>query len=151
MATPAVQAAGATHLPIEGEISFPTSDIPGDARLTPSGIVHEQGGIAVTEYTGDVAGTVTFFYKRVHYGADGSHLVSKGSFVGEVTWNGRTGAMAGMFTTECKPDAGVPFSCDGTMIGHGTGELDGVKFHMDWGPGFFPFPYKGFALDPHER
>ena len=148
MAAPAVQAAGAAKVPIGGELSL-TDDTPGIVRPTPGGILHEQGGTAVTEYTGDIAGNVTFSYKWSHFTADFSHLVSKGPFDGEVTWNGRTGSMSGMFTTECKPDATGMISCGGTMIGHGSGELEGVKFHIDWGPGFWPFAYEGFALDPH--
>jgi hypothetical protein len=145
-----VHAGGATQEPISGTISPPTGGSDGDVWTTPGGIQHEQGSTAVTEFTGDIEGTVTFFYKRVHLALDGSHLVSKGPFEGEVTWDGRTGVMAGMFTTECKAET-VPFdfSCDGTMVGHGSGDLDGVKFHMNWGPGIFPFPYEGFALDPH--
>jgi hypothetical protein len=143
-----VQAGGATQEPISGTLEY-VSETPGTERITPGGIWHEQGSTAVTEYTGDIAGTVTFFYKRVHLALDGSHLVSKGPFEGEVTWNGRTGVMAGMFTTECKADVPFEFSCDGIMIGHGSGDLDGVKFHINWGPGFWPFDYEGFALDPH--
>ena len=148
-AVPAVaQPEGATMLPIAGELDL-TGGTPGDLRITPGGIFHEQGGTAVTEFTGDVAGTVTFFYKRVHFTADFSYMVAKGPYEGEVTWNGRTGSMAGMFTTNCRPDSAGLLSCGGTMIGHGSGDLDGVKFHIDWGPGWWPFSYDGFALDPH--
>jgi hypothetical protein len=143
----AVLAGGAAQEPISGTIVF-DSDTPGTPHPTPGGIFHEKGGgTSVTHFTDSIEGEVTFLYKRVHVALDGSHLVSKGPFEGVVTWDGRTGMMAGMFTTECKAD--TPYSCGGTMIGHGSGDLDGVKFQIKWGPGFWPFDYEGFALDPH--
>jgi hypothetical protein len=138
----AAPAVSASREPISGQIVF-DGYTDGDVRVTPGGIVHEQGGTAETSFTGDISGTVIFSYKRVHAAADGSHLVSKGPFEGEVMWEGRTGVMSGMFTTECK------LSCGGTMIGHGSGGLEGLKFQIKWGPGDWPFDYEGFALDPH--
>ncbi len=148
LAIPALAEAGsAERTPISGQIELVTM-IAGDQRFTPGGIIHESGAVSVTTFTDDIAGTVTFYYKRVHISADGSHLVSKGPFAGEVTWQGRTGLMEGMFTTECKSVAGpFTFACDGTMIGHGSGDLEGVQFQIVWGSGWFPFAYEGFALD----
>ncbi len=141
----------ATHTPIAGEMILSEGLVPGEPYPTPSGMYHERGGYAVLEYTGDITGDVTFSYKRVHIAADGSQLVSKGPFEGEVTWDGRTGMMKGMFTTTCKAEVPFAFDCSGVMVGHGSGDLDGVKFHTTWGDGWFPFDYEGTALDTNTR
>jgi hypothetical protein len=76
--------------------------------------------------------------------------VTNGHFEAEITWDGRTGTMTGRFTTPCSADpAPFEFSCGGHYVGHGSGDLDGVTFHIDWGPGTWPFDHEGFALDPH--
>jgi hypothetical protein len=142
----AAQQGGAVKVPISGTIEAGPSTL-GEVRRTPGGIWHSSGDIVETEFTGDVAGIVVFT-EREHWTDDFSHALGSGPFEGEVTWNGRTGLMTGQFTAECKADsAGVP-SCHGTMVGHGSGELKGVKFQFKWG-GWYPFPYGGFALDPH--
>lgn len=145
----AAQAGGAESQPISGTISLDAFGGDPAFAVTPSGIVHQTGGTAVSEFGGDIVGTVTFFYKKIHFSADGTHLIAKGPFEGEVTWSDRTGMMTGMFTTECKSDPGGLLSCEGVVVGHGSGDLEGVKFHIVWGPGWWPFTYGGFALDPH--
>lgn len=146
----AAQAGGAQEQPISGTISLIEFGGVPDFSVTPSGIVHQTGGTAVSEFGGDITGTVTFFYKKIHFSADGTHLIAKGPFEGEVSWSDRTGVISGMFTTECKSEeVGGPLSCDGVLVAHGTGDLEGVKFHIVWGPGWWPFTYGGFALDPH--
>ena len=101
----------------------------------------------MSEQTGDVPGVVTFFYAWNHFFADG-HMVAMGPFEGTVTWDGRTGDIRGMFTTNCMPVDGVP-SCDGIWVARGSGELKGVKFQVRWGTGLWPFDYEGYALDSH--
>jgi len=46
-----------------------------------------------------------------------------------------------MWHTVCDP------GCGGTFEAQGSGGLQGVKFHFEWGSNFFPFDYTGFAID----
>jgi hypothetical protein len=38
---------------------------------------------------------------------------------------------------------GIGLSCDGVMNARGSGDLEGVHFKFNWGPGWFPFAYSG--------
>jgi hypothetical protein len=144
MALPA--SARAEKTPIAGDIIL-TGGTPADTTMvTPSGVVQERGGTAVTTWTGDVGGTVTFYYQSDMISPDGFRVVANGPLEGEVTWEGHTGTIRGMFTTNCKPTDLGP-NCTGYWTAHGSGELAGVKFQMRWGDGWFPFTYEGYALD----
>ena len=126
-----------------------TNSVPGaPARIlqTPSGRCHYFDWPNHTQFTGDVSGAVTFD-EHVNAPCDISDIVASGPFSGEVSYNGRTGHIAGMWTTNCTPDASQPFglSCAGVMTARGSGDLDGVHFKFNWGPGWFPFPYTGTA------
>jgi hypothetical protein len=147
-------AAGMKKVPIEGTIV--SVDEPPDGRpplITPSGICHFYDSPGVTQYTGDIEGTVTF-HRRVTTVPcsfdpnDIGAFTGNGPVDGTVTFQGRTGTIRGMWTTNCKPDleSVVGWSCDGTINFKGSGELDKVQFHTRWGPGYFPFPYSGTAF-----
>jgi hypothetical protein len=113
---------------------------------TPSGIYHFWEGDVVTIFDGSIQGLVTFT-ESGNFHPNG--LSFRGPFKGEVTWNGVTGTMSGMWTTLCTfPDGepGLP-ECGGTFNAKGSWDLRGVNFHIVWGPGFYPFSYSGFAID----
>jgi hypothetical protein len=132
--------------PISGTITNSVPGIPARVLVTPSGRCHFFGWPNVTQFTGDVSGSVTFD-EHVNAPCDLSDVVANGPISGEVTWNGRTGSISGEWTTNCNPDASQPIglSCDGVMNARGSGDLEGVHFKFTWGPGWFPFPYSGTA------
>ena len=138
--------AGMKKEAISGTIETLGGGEPGRTLTTPSGMCHVWDMPALSNMTGSIEGLGTFFEQQ-HFRCDFSHLVGSGPYEGEVTWNGRSGTISGQWTTNCKPDASQPLgiSCDGTMNIRGSGDLAGVKFHMKWGPGWFPFPYSGTA------
>jgi len=126
-----------------------TNSVPGvpTTFFQTSNRCHFWGWPNVTEFTGDVSGTVTF-EERVNAPCSFSDNVASGPFSGDnITWNGRTGSISGQWTTNCNPDASQPLglSCDGVMNARGSGGLEGVHFKFNWGPGWFPFPYSGTA------
>ena len=144
----AASVAASGKSPISGTVWFVGAGAPGRTLATPSGMcgVWDQDVFALDQ--GDLAGPVTF-HEMEHYVCDLSHLTGSGPFDGEVTWNGRSGTITGQWETNCKPDASQPIglSCDGTMNARGSGGLEGVQFHMNWGPGWYPFPYTGVAIE----
>ena len=113
---------------------------------TPSGHCHAWW-LVVGRYEGSIEGLVTFHEQNKTECGPG-RLIGSGPADGEVTWNGRTGTIAGQWTTNCKPDASQPTgaSCDGTLNFRGSGELEGVQFHTKSGPGWWPFSYTGTAF-----
>lgn len=124
--------------------------------ITPSGRCHLFGSPGVFNFTGDVQGMVTFNRRVVNVPCDfgnspGDRLTGSGPFEGDVTFDDRTGMMTGQWTTECRFDPSIPvvgLSCDGVMNARGSGDLEGVRFHFVWGPGFpgiQPLPYTGTA------
>jgi hypothetical protein len=131
---------------ISGTITNSVPGIPARVIATPSARCHFFEFPNVTQFTGDVSGTVTFD-EHINARCDLSDVVGNGPISGEVTWNGRTGSISGEWTTNCTPDASqvVGLSCDGVMNARGSGGLDGVHFKFNWGPGWFPFPYTGTA------
>jgi hypothetical protein len=131
---------------ISGTITNSVPGIPAKVSTTPSGRCHFFGWPNVTQFTGDVSGIVTFT-EHVNAPCDLSDVVGNGPISGDVTWNGRTGAISGEWTTNCNPDASqiVGLSCDGVMNARGSGGLEGVHFKFNWGPGWFPFQYSGTA------
>jgi hypothetical protein len=146
-AAEAAQAAGMQEQSISGVIQFVSGGPPGMVRVSPGGICHFADNPVVTQYQGDITGTVTF-EERNQLSCSGGHLIASGPFEGEVTWAGRTGTITGQFETNCLADASQPLgvSCDGTSNARGSGGLEGVHFHYKWGTGWFPFSYDGTAF-----
>lgn len=139
---------GMDKTPIAGTIAALGSTAPRRVVETPSGRCHFFDLPVFTESTGDIVGTVEFV-EQIHRRCDrNSNMVASAPFAGDVTWNGRSGTISGQFTTNCKPDASQPVgvSCDGTYTARGSGGLEGVRFHIKWGPGWYPFSYTGTAL-----
>lgn len=132
---------------ISGTIEFVGLEPPARLDVTKSGRCHIFDGPEITQFTGDVSGTVTF-HEQVLSPCDFSDLVASAPFGGQVTWNGRTGAISGEWTTNCTTDPSQPLglSCAGKMNARGSGGLEGVQFHFTWGPGWFPFNYTGTAI-----
>ena len=132
---------------ISGTVQFAGAAPPGRSVLTPSEICHFWDSPVFTSFDGDVEGAVTF-HEQTHGRCDFSHLTGSGPFDGQVQWNGRSGSIAGQWTTNCKADSSQPIglSCDGTMNARGSGGLEGVQFHFKWGPGWYPFTYTGTAF-----
>jgi hypothetical protein len=133
---------------ISGELLGPFgAEGPTRTVITPSGMCHFWERTIFTELSGSIVGPVAF-HERQHFKCDFSRFVGSGPFEGEVIWNGRSGAISGQWTTNCKPDASqlLGLSCDGTMNARGSGGLEGVMLHMKWGPGWYPFPYTGTAF-----
>lgn len=138
---------GVEKTSISGEIDLIGVEPPERVLITPGDIRHVWNFLEITEFTGDVEGTV-YIDVHSHGSNEGDNFTTMGPAEGEVTWNGRTGTISGQFTTKCEPDASEPTgtSCDGTWNFRGSGGLDGVRFHIEWGPGWFPFPYSGTAF-----
>jgi hypothetical protein len=142
-------AAGMDKEAISGTIAAAGTEAQERSLITPSGMCHFWNLPNFTDFHGAVEGPVTF-YEDQHFKCDFStyHLVASGPVEGDVEWNGLEGNISGQWTTNCKPDDSQPLglSCDGTMNLRGSGELEGVQFHMKWGPGWFPFDYTGTAF-----
>ena len=140
--------AGAQEQSINGMIVLVSNARPGEVLATPGGQCHLSDVPGFTEFTGDVAGPVTFHRRVVNTTCGGGRITGAGPFDGDVTWNGLSGIMSGQWETNCTPNASQPtgVSCDGTMNARGSGGLEGVEFHFKWGPGWFPFPYSGTAI-----
>ena len=142
----AASAAGMNKSSIAGFVAS-IAALPGETHITPSGRRHFSDVPVINSIRGDLTGTLTFFEQELAP-CDFSALVGSGPVSGPVTWNGRSGVIAGQWTTNCKPDASQPIglSCDGVMNLRGSGGLEGVQFHIAWGPGWYPFPYTGTAF-----
>ncbi|HEX5075391.1 MAG TPA: hypothetical protein VFW03_19425, partial [Gemmatimonadaceae bacterium] len=97
-------------------------------------------------YSGDVQGSVTYV-ANVKGDCALTHFATSGTFGGEVTFQGRSGEIAGHWETNCKfdPALGTP-SCDGESNARGSGGLEGIQIHIKWGPGWWPFSYSGTAF-----
>ena len=112
--------------------------------ITPSGVCHLFDMPVVNQFTGDVEGLVTFHEQLHDMWCDGTMLIISGPLAGEVTWNGLTGPVQGRFKIECRADGTPPPTCvTKVMHARGMGELEGVLFHFDVQPGWFPFDYSG--------
>jgi hypothetical protein len=156
LAVPAA-AAPASHEPISGTMAGGVVALP-DPDVTPSGILHfpHTGGLAVSEWVGDpgvdLVGSIMWRYHATTWmDAVGTRIVASGAVDGEMTWNDRTGYVSGRFALNCKPDDAAVRLCDGNLVLHGDGELDGVKFHVFWGPApWFPFQFEGVVVDSHK-
>jgi hypothetical protein len=138
---------GMTRSPISGTIANVSIGNPGRLVVTPSGRCHFFDVPVGNFFDGDVVGAVTF-HELENAACDLSDVVGAGPFEGTVTWKGRTGTISGEWTTNCTTDPSQPIglSCGGTMTARGSGGLEGVQFHFDWGPGWYPFPYTGTAF-----
>ena len=142
------QSFGMQKTAISGTLALVGITAPERLITTPSGFCHRFGVREFTEYSGDITGSVTFE-------ADGkgtcdlTHLRSSGPVEGQVTFQGMSGGIVGHWETNCMMDASFGgLSCDGTMNFRGSGGLEGVQFHLKWGPGWFPFSYTGTAFTP---
>ena len=144
--------AGMNKEPISGTTQSVDEPGPGSVVITPSGQCHFFDMPGLSFFDGDVVGFVTFRRRVFNQPCEGPEgngaFTGSGPFDGEVTWKGRTGMIAGQWTTNCKRDPSQPtgISCDGTMTARGSGDLEGVQFHFYWGPGWWPFPYTGTAF-----
>ena len=120
-----------------------------DCRELSSGVFQCRGGYVESAFSGDLEGIVTWTYHtdkgKWLSGPEWFHETAGGTVGGEITWKSRSGMIEGRWSTECKVGR---YDCSGTVMAHGSGDLDGVKFQLDW-QGLWPFDYEGFALDPH--
>lgn len=140
----ATNAAGVQKEAISGMIQLVGIAPPERMLITPSDMCHTWDLPELGYFEGDVQGPVTF-HVAVHGPCDFSHIAGSGPLDAAVTFRGRSGNIAGQWTTNCMI-GGSGISCDGTMIARGTGDLEGVQFHFTWGPGWWPFPYTGTAF-----
>ena len=144
-ASPLFAVAGPHKMPISGETGINSVGTPEYTHATPSGICHHWDWPFGFYYVGDLVGEVVFHENQNRLCDGTGHLVGRGPFSGEVTWNQRTGTISGMWTANCKPVEGI-LSCGGTMNARGSGGLEGVHFHIEWGPSLLtelPFTYTG--------
>jgi hypothetical protein len=140
--SPLFKVEGPHKMPISGVtgINWADPDGPKYTHATPSGICHHWDWVWSFYDAGDLEGDV-LFHENQNRLCDGTgHLVARGPFEGEVTWNDRTGTISGMWTTNCKPVDGI-LSCGGIMNARGSGGLEGVHFHIEWGPSLLIPPY----------
>lgn len=142
-----LESQGVNKTPIDGMLQI-TGIEPAESILeTPGGICHAFGLPVHVVYSGDIVGEAVFL-EQIHIKCSEVANIASGPIKGVVTWNDRTGTIRGQFTTNCEPDPTQPLgiSCDGVMNVRGSGELEGVHFKYDWGPGFPSFPYSGTAF-----
>ena len=151
--SPLMSMAASDRVPISGSIVSTLEEGAAEVIVTPSLRCHSFDSPGHTMFEGDVEGPVVFRRRISNLpctGPDGpgDRLTGSGPYDGTVTFQGRTGMISGQWTTECRPDSESPagWSCDGTMTARGSGDLDGVHFRFDWGPGWFPLPYTGTAV-----
>ena len=142
----AANVAGTEKTSISGTIQILGVDPPTRTLVTPSDRCHLWNGVEHTVYSGDVQGSVTYI-ANVKGDCAVTHFTTSGEFGGQVTFQGRAGEFAGHWETNCKfdPALGTP-SCDGVSNARGLGGLEGVQFHIKWGPGWWPFSYNGTAF-----
>jgi hypothetical protein len=147
-AAPSLASANGTmKIPISGTISQLALGAPDRQIVTPGGRCRFVGWNNYSMFQGDLTGPVTF-HEQVNAPCDVSDIVASGPFDAQVTWNGRSGTIRGQWTTNCTTDPSQPvgLACAGTMNARGSGGLDGVDFHFDWGTGWFPFDFTGTAF-----
>ncbi|MDX1618329.1 MAG: hypothetical protein R3224_06055 [Balneolaceae bacterium] len=135
---------GLTKVPVSGTIYIVGVEPPGRTLETPGDICHMWEFVEYVRFTGDVEGDLTYTVHS-HGPCERNRFTAMGPFKGEVTWNGRTGPVSGQFTTNCKPDPDLGAACDGVSTFRGSGDLEGVHFKIEWGPGLISFPYSGTA------
>ena len=143
----AARSQGVSRSAINGTIANVAAGHPNRMVVTPSGRCHIFDVPVENFFNGDVVGAVTF-HENEQATCNFSDVVGSGPFEGTVTWQGRTGPISGQWTTNCTTDPTQPIglSCGGTMNARGSGGLQDVDFHFDWGPGWYPFPYTGTAF-----
>lgn len=140
-AAPLFSVEGPHKMPISGHLNVVGAGEIGYIHETPSGICHYSDWPWTFSYSeGDLEGEVVFHENQNRLCDGTGHLVGRGPFEGEVTWNERTGTISGMWTANCKPIEGI-LSCGGTMNARGSGGLEGVHFHIVWGPSLLIPPY----------
>jgi len=143
----AANVAGTEKTPISGTIQILGIDPPTRTLVTPSDMCRNWNIAEHTVYYGDVQGSVTYI-ANTKGDCSLTHLVVSGTFGGQVTFQGRSGEMAGHWETNCKVDPALDtLSCDGESNARGSGGLEGVQFHIKWeGPAGGPFSYSGTAF-----
>jgi hypothetical protein len=142
----AANVAGTQKTPISGTLQIVGVDPPTRTLVTPSDMCRLWNVAEHTVYSGDVQGSVTYI-ANTKGDCSLTHLVVAGTFGGHVTFQGRSGEMAGHWETNCKFDPALgTLSCDGESNARGSGGLEGVQFHIKWGPGWWPFSYSGTAF-----
>jgi hypothetical protein len=139
-----VTASAGGKIPISGTWDYVSQEAPVRDFATPGGIEHFFEVPVHTVFTGSIDGLVTAT-ESGNAVKDFTVVVYRGPVEGEVTWAGHTGTVSGMWHTRCELVPTV--TCGGTFEMQGSGDLRGVRFHIVWGPGFFPFNYTGFAID----
>ena len=146
-AAPLFSVVGPHKQPISGVLDFVGGGAPAYVHETPSGICHVWDFPVYGTFDGAVVGTVTFYEYQNRPCEGGGHLVGRGPFEADVTWDGHSGKISGMWTTNCEPDPSQPIGlyCDGTMNAQGSEGLEGFHFHFKWGQesGWWPFDYAG--------
>ena len=134
------------RLPVPPPTTIVGVDPPTRTLVTPSDRCHIWNVAEYTVYSGDLQGSVTYISNPKGNCALTQFTVA-GTFGGQVTFQGRSGEMAGIWETNCKFDPALgTTSCDGVSNARGSGGLEGVQFHIKWGPGFSSFPYNGMAF-----
>jgi hypothetical protein len=142
----AANTAGTEKTPISGTLQIVGVDPPTRTFVTSSDRCHQWNVAEHTVYSGDLQGSVTYI-GNPKFDCSLTHLVVAGTFGGQVTFQGRSGELAGIWETNCKLDPALgSLSCDGESNARGSGGLDGVQFHIKWGPGWWPFSYSGTAF-----
>ena len=138
--------AGSQKTSINGSLQIVGADPPTRSFVTPSDMCRNWNIAEHVVYSGDVQGLVTYIANTKGDCAL-AHLVVSGTFGGQVTFQGRSGEMAGHWETNCQFDPALnTLSCDGESNARGSGGLEGVQFHIKWGPGWWPFSYSGTAF-----
>jgi len=137
--------AGMTVASLSGTIGIVGGEGPARVVITPSGVCHLFQMPAFTYFDGDVEGFVTFEETIHDMWCDGTMLIISSPIEGEVTWNGLTGFIEGQAQINCRADDTPPFPTCVTKVmnARGSGDLEGVLFHFDLEPGWFPFDYSG--------
>lgn len=143
-----VTASAGGKIPISGSFDYAGGGSPSREFTSPGGIIHFFEAPVYTSWTGDLTGDIAFI-ESANVLKDPNYKVAyRGPFEGQVTWNQRSGSVSGMWHTVCQvADTPAGYTCGGTFEAHGSGGLQGVQFHILWGPGLYPFTYTGFAID----
>jgi hypothetical protein len=136
---------GMTRTTISGTLDIVGGPPPGRVLTTPGGTCHFFQQQLFVNLTGDVEGPVTILEDGHDIKCDATVFIVSGSFSGQVTWNGLTGDISGPIMLSCSREGGPPPPTCVTRVMNATGSggLDGVLFHFDLQPGWFPFDYAG--------
>lgn len=148
----AASSQGMVKTPISGTLQSIGGTPFDDVLFTPSGRCHATGATQTFDVTGDLEGSLTAHYEPqnspCNFVEPGAGPAASGPAEGTMTFHGTTGPVAGHWNTNCRPaDTAVGVSCDGIMNLRGYDALEGVQFHIYWGPAGGPsYPYEGTAF-----